>query len=75
MLVSNVTQQEQEAWDAMNRNILDSVTQLYIRKEFGKAYTTKEAESWITLAQEKGFLELALELQNDLITELHITLS
>jgi len=70
MLISKHTPEEQAVRDNQNREMLRLCTQIYIRQSFGLAKTTMEAESWITIAQEQGFIEMALEMQQDLNFEL-----
>lgn len=72
MLISNHTPQELEERNVINRVLLMMATALYIRNSFIKAPQTMEAESWIAIAREQGFIKLADELQNDLETELII---
>lgn len=70
MLIASVTPQAQEERNVQNREMLRLNTEIYIRQSFHKALTSMEAESWITIAQEHGFIDMAIEMQQDLNFEL-----
>lgn len=53
-----------------NRQQLFNHVKNAIRKAFDNSRTSLEAESWIALAKEKGYHEMAEEMANDLQTEL-----
>lgn len=70
MLITTQTPEQLEARNAQNREMLALNTELYIRKSFNASLISLEAESWIAIAKEQGFNDLATELENDLRFEL-----
>jgi hypothetical protein len=56
--------------NVINRKLLQNNITDYIRKAFDNAATSLEAESWITIAIEYGFKDLAAEMKTDLQNEL-----
>lgn len=70
MLITSHTPQEKAMRDSLNREMLALNNQRYIRTSFDGAITTSEAQSWITIAMEQGYFDMALEMADDLKTEI-----
>lgn len=70
MIHTESTTKERAIRNVQNRELLKFNNQRYIRQSFDEAITSLEAESWITIAKEQGFNDLASEMKSDLETEL-----
>jgi hypothetical protein len=67
---SNYTAVDLKLRTAENRQMLYEDVKTLIRRAFDRAVTSLEAESFIILAKEKGYHEMAEEMAQDLQTEL-----
>lgn len=70
ILHSNYTAVDLKLRTAENRQQLFDHYKSFIRAQFDNCHTSLEAESWIALAKEKGYHQLAEEMSIDLQTEL-----
>lgn len=70
ILQSKYTEVDLKLRIAENRKELFDLAKKRIRSSFDQSLTSLEAESWIAIAKEKGFHELAEEMIIDLQTEL-----
>lgn len=70
ILTTDKTAAEQEQENAYNQELLVHYIKSYIRDRFDKTVLQHTAESWITIAKEQGFNDLATEMESDLQTEL-----
>lgn len=67
---SKYTEVDLKLRTAENRQMLFEDVKTLIRRAFDRAVTSLEAESFIILAKEKGYHEMAEEMAIDLETEL-----
>ena len=67
-LTSTPAQKKQR--DYVNKKLLQYDIERLIRSKFDKATLSLEAESWITIAKEMGFIETAEQMEADLQHEL-----